>query len=73
MLVDSSPKKNRIYKYVKDEQALKKVKQLVKEGKCVNSLFYDKDMKIKRYIKLKLNMLNHSRKYKKYYEKKRSG
>lgn len=59
-----------VYKYVKDEQTLKEVKQLIKEGKCTNSLFYNKDMSLKRYIKIKINMLNHYRKYKKYYGKK---
>ncbi len=59
-----------VYKYVKDEQALNEVRQLIKEGKCINSLFYKKDLNIKRYIKLKINMLNHFRKYKKYYGKK---
>lgn len=59
-----------VYKYVHDEALRKKVKQLVREGKCTNSLFYKKDMKLKRYVKLKINMLNHFRKYKKYYGKK---
>ncbi len=59
-----------VYKYVKDEETLKEVKQLIKEGKCTNSLFYNKDMSLKRYIKIKINMLNHYRKYKKYYGKK---
>lgn len=59
-----------IYKYVKDEKCLQEVRQLIKEGKWTNSLFYKKDMKLKRYIKLKLNMLNHFRKYKKYFGKK---
>lgn len=59
-----------VYKYVKDEKLKKEVKQLIKQGKCTNSLFYSKDMNIKRYIKLKLNMVNHYRKYKKFYGKK---
>lgn len=59
-----------IYKYVKDEKLLKKVRELIKAKKCTNSLFYKKDLNLKRYIKLKLNMLNHYRKYKRYYGKK---
>lgn len=59
-----------VYKYVKDEAYKKEVRDLIKQGKCTNSLFYNKDMSIKRYIKLKINMLNHFRKYKKYYGKK---
>ncbi|MEG0692455.1 MAG: ATP-grasp domain-containing protein [Oscillospiraceae bacterium] len=59
-----------VYKYVADESLRTKVKQLIKEGKCTNSLFYDKDLKIKRYAKLQVNMLNHYKKYKKYYGKK---
>ena len=59
-----------IYKYVKNEELLKKVRELIKAKKCTNSLFYNKDLNAKRYIKLKINMLNHYRKYKKYYGKK---
>ncbi|WMJ22220.1 ATP-grasp domain-containing protein [Paludicola sp. MB14-C6] len=59
-----------VYKYVKDEACQKEVRELIKQGKCTNSLFYSKDLNLKRYIKLKINMLNHFRKYKKYYGKK---
>lgn len=59
-----------VYKYVKNPELLTKVKQLVKAGKYTNSLFYDKDMEMSRYIKLKLNMIRHYDKYKKCYGKK---
>ncbi|MEG0570809.1 MAG: ATP-grasp domain-containing protein [Oscillospiraceae bacterium] len=59
-----------VYKYISDPILLKKVKSLVKQGKFTNSLFYDKDLSFKRYIKLKLANMNHYNKYKKYYGKK---
>lgn len=59
-----------VYKYVKDYKLALEVRELIKQGKCVNSLFYDKDMSMKRYLKLQMNMLNHFKKYKKYYGKK---
>ena len=59
-----------VYKYVSDNDIKMKVKRLIKEGKCTNSLFYDKDLGLKRRFKLTLNMLNHYKKYKKYYGKK---
>lgn len=59
-----------VYRYVKDQTISAKVKQLIKEGKCTNSLFYKPDLSLKRYLKLKINMLNHYKKYKKYYGKK---
>lgn len=59
-----------VFKYLPNEELRQKAKQLIKAGKCTNSLFYDKDLSIKRYAKLKVNMLNHYRKYKKYYGKK---
>ena len=59
-----------VYKYVSDNDIKIKVKRLIKEGKCTNSLFYDKDLGLKRRFKLTLNMLNHYKKYKKYYGKK---
>lgn len=59
-----------VFKYLPNEELRQKAKQLIKAGRCTNSLFYDKDLSIKRYAKLKVNMLNHYRKYKKYYGKK---
>lgn len=59
-----------VYKYVNNHDINKKVKSLVKSKSYTNSLFYKKDMSLKRYIKLQLSMLNHYKKYKKYYGKK---
>lgn len=59
-----------VYKYVKDKQVLAEANSLIKQGKCINSLFYKKDLSLKRRAKLTLNMLNHYRKYKKYFGKK---
>lgn len=59
-----------VYKYVPDEKLKAKVRKLIKEGKCTNSLFYKKDMSPKRFVRMTLNQLNHFRKYKKYYGKK---
>ncbi|MFZ2538491.1 MAG: ATP-grasp domain-containing protein [Oscillospiraceae bacterium] len=59
-----------VYKYVADEGLKAKVRQLIKDRKCTNSLFYNKDLRFKRYVKLQMNMLNHYKKYKKYYGKK---
>ncbi|MEG0895358.1 MAG: ATP-grasp domain-containing protein [Oscillospiraceae bacterium] len=57
-------------KYVQNPEALQLAKQLIKEKKCQNTLYYKKDMSLKRFIVFKLNMLNHYRKYKKYFGKK---
>jgi D-aspartate ligase len=59
-----------VYKYVQNEDCKREAKALIRQGKCTNSLFYKKDMNLKRYIKLSLNMLNHYRKYKKYFGQK---
>lgn len=59
-----------VRKYVKSEPLQKQVKELIKQGKWTNSLIYKKDLSLKRYIGIKLSMLNHYRKYKRYYGKK---
>lgn len=59
-----------VFKYVKDEKSLALVKSLIAQKKCVNSFFYKKDLNFNRRVKLTLNMLNHYKKYKKYYGKK---
>ncbi len=59
-----------VYKYVKNPELTKKIKMLVKSKSATNSLFYKKDLSFKRYVKLQLSMLNHYKKYKKYYGKK---
>lgn len=59
-----------VRKYVREPRLRDKVKELIRAGKCTNSLFYKKDLSLSRYAKLKLNMLNYYKKYKKYYGKK---
>lgn len=59
-----------LFKYIKDKDVIEKIKILIKTKKVTNSLFYAKDFNLKRYIMLKLVMLNHYRKYKKFYGKK---
>lgn len=59
-----------VYKYVPNEAVREKVKRLISEKKWTNSLFYDQDMKPSRYLKLQAYMLNHYKKYKRYYGKK---
>lgn len=59
-----------VNKYVKNPELQAKIKMLVKSKSYTNSLFYKKDMSLKRYVKLQLSMLNHFKKYKKYYGKK---
>ena len=53
-----------VYKYIKDEEKVKKIKRLVKEGKVCHSLYYNKDMSLKRWIYLKLRDFNQYKKYK---------
>ena len=57
-----------ILKYLKDDKLKNKVKQLYKNKKVGNILFYNKDFSLKRYIKIKLQNLNYYRKYKMYYK-----
>lgn len=59
-----------VYKYVKNPEILAKVKELISQGKYTQSLIYKKDLSPNRYLKQKIGMLNHYRKYKKYFGKK---
>lgn len=59
-----------VYKYVKNPALQREVRRLIREKKATNSLFYSKDLSLKRYLKIKISMLNHYRKYKRYYGKK---
>lgn len=59
-----------LYKYAQNEKLIEESKQLISEGKWTNSLFYNKDFNIVRWIKLMLNNLNYYRKYKKYFNEK---
>jgi D-aspartate ligase len=54
------------YKYVKDEKAKAQMKQLIKEKKYVNPLFYKGDLQFKRFIAIFKTHISHFVKYKKY-------
>ena len=54
------------YTYVKDQKYVEKMKELVKENKFVNPLFYRGDNNPMRYIKLKKAQLSQFKKFKKY-------
>jgi len=56
-----------VYKYVKDPQKVAEIKQLVREGRECQSLYYSKDMAFKRRFYLFLRSVNMYRKYKKYF------
>lgn len=55
------------YKYVKQEENLKMMKQLVSEGKVVNPLFYKGDLPLGRFMRISKTYLSHFVKFKKYY------
>lgn len=55
-----------VYKYVKDKEKIKKIKKLVSENKSCHSLYYSKDLGLKRWIYLKLRDVNQYRKFNKY-------
>jgi len=55
-----------VYKYVKDQDKLQKVKQLVKQKKVCHSLYYKKDLGFKRWLYLKLRDMNQYVKYNKW-------
>lgn len=55
-----------VYKYVKDEEKLRRVKELVRQNKCCHSLKYKNDMGFRRRLYLMLRDINQFRKYKHY-------
>lgn len=57
-----------IYKYVKDEKLIERVKSLISQGKEASSFGYDKDLKgnFKRSLYVFLYNINQLKKYKKY-------
>ena len=59
-----------LFKYASNEKLKMEAKSLIRQGEWTNSLFYDKDMNVKRWVKLTLNNLNYYRKYKKYFNNK---
>lgn len=60
---------NIVLKYVKDKDKRKKVKMLFKAKKRCHSLYYKKDLSIKRLCYLLLRDLNQYKKYRIYYKK----
>lgn len=60
--------KNVVYKYVKDQELVNKVKKLVSEGKSATSFGYEKDLKgnFKRRWYIFLYNINQMKKFKKY-------
>jgi len=54
------------YKYVKNEKAVQEMKELIKQGKYVNPLFYKGDLGFKRFKAIFKTHLSHFVKYKKY-------
>lgn len=56
------------FKYVRDKEARKKMRQLISEGKAVNPLFMKGDLGLKRYLRLVKNHLRQYSDYSKYYK-----
>lgn len=59
-----------IFNYIKDNETKARLKKLIQQGKTCNSLFYNKDLSFKRYMKLSIQNRRHYAKYKKYYGNK---
>ena len=59
-----------IYKYVANQEVLKRAKRLIKEKKYTYTLLYKKDMNLKRFLRIKLYYNRHIDEYKKYFFKK---
>ena len=55
-----------VYKYVRDPELVREIRQLVREGKSCHSLYYPQDMSFRRRMYLKLRDINMYRKYRKY-------
>lgn len=59
-----------IFKYVTDKNLKKEAKQLIKDGKICQSLFYNCDKNIKRRIYFAKNQMSYYKKYRKYFGNK---
>lgn len=59
-----------IFKYTQDEKVKEEARKLIKEGKMVNSYYYDKDKNLKRTIQFAKNQLHYFQKYKRYFGNK---
>ena len=55
------------FKYVKEEENLKKLRKLLNEKKVVNPIFMKGDFHPKRFLAMTKNYLSHFVKFKKYY------
>ncbi|WP_303861220.1 ATP-grasp domain-containing protein [Alkalibaculum bacchi] len=55
------------FKYVKDETLKEKMRQLIREKKVVNPIFFHKDFVLKRFMAMLKTHLSHFIKFKKYY------
>lgn len=56
------------FKYVRDKETKKKMRQLIKEKKMVNPLFMRNDLGLKRYLRLVKNHLRQYGNFRKYYK-----
>ncbi|HHU13493.1 MAG TPA: ATP-grasp domain-containing protein [Clostridiaceae bacterium] len=56
-----------VYRYIGDEEKKAKIRELVKAGKSARSLYYKKDLNLKRRLFLFLRDLNQFRKYKRHF------
>lgn len=56
------------YKHVKEEENLRLMKQLVKEGKAVNPLYFKPDLPLARFARITKTYLSQIMKFNKYYK-----
>lgn len=59
-----------IFKYTQNEEVKAQAKELIKQGKVINSYYYDKDKNFKRKIAFLKNQYNYFKKYKRYFGNK---
>jgi D-aspartate ligase len=59
-----------LFKYLPHEDLKAELRDLISEGKCTNSLFYNKDFNAKRYMRLAVSHFNHYKRYKKNFGRK---
>ena len=57
------------FDYISQDSYKKEMKELIKEGKCVNPLIYNADRNLKRGLRVRKNLMSHFYKYHKYYGK----
>ncbi len=59
-----------VYRYLENGELLQKARELVRQGKWTNSLFYPPDLRPSRWLRLRANQLRHYKKYRLYYGKR---